>query len=219
LKLLDGGAPSRTDQPENGYLLKVISNNGETLYSFRFSVENQIVLVPPEDIFDQNSNQIKMPEPNVPISNPTTLNLVVPYFENGKTIEIFDPTGKLSLSIDVSQYMKAKSTSRLQLDSLTKSGAILLMIGIGFVIVLAIIAFFIYSYLRKKKVSEKTHGDKEKQGVLKCEKCHALLKPHAKFCKKCGHRAKIKHEKGVCPECGTKNEPDAKFCEKCGTVL
>jgi len=220
-RLIEGTPPNRLNQPQDGFTLKVIASSNTVLYSYNFTIETTPANEAPRDIFDADGNQIKFPNASLQTNQETEFVIIVPYFENAKSIDIYDQTGKIALSVDVSQYSKSTSSSGIGLDSLLKSGAILAVGALGFLVILAIAVFLIFTYIKKKKENEKKAKDKgaEKDDENKCKKCGAALKRHAKFCKKCGQRVTTKHNEGICPECGSKNELDAKFCEKCGTKL
>jgi hypothetical protein len=57
----------------------------------------------------------------------------------------------------------------------------------------------------------------------RCPVCHALLKPHARFCTSCGAEASIGPKTPAVerrcpnPQCGKVVAPDKKFCTSCGT--
>jgi hypothetical protein len=107
VQLIEGSAPERVDQPESGYTLKVIDVNSNILYSFKFLIETNPLTEPPANIFDEKGNQIAIPESTSNIQT-TEIALVIPYFENAKSMNIFDPNDKLLLSIDISKYSKSE---------------------------------------------------------------------------------------------------------------
>jgi len=106
LKLIEGSAPERLNQPEIGYTLKVISSGGEILHSFKFNIETLPLREPPRDIFSENGTQITVPKDTVSPPKETEIVLVIPHFTNAKAIEIYDVNNKLLLSVDIEKYSK-----------------------------------------------------------------------------------------------------------------
>jgi len=102
--LLDGTAPDRLNQPEVGYTLKVVSFKNEVLYSFKFSIDTTILSAADPSWFDEEGNQIYIPNETQKTINETSINLIFPYFKNAKTVDIFDQNNTLVLSIDISKY-------------------------------------------------------------------------------------------------------------------
>ena len=130
LKLIDGKAPTRIDQPEKGFLLEVVSFEGETLHSFKFLIELAPVRIPPRDIFDDKGNQIKIPDEPIEVPD-TTINLVIPHFYNAKYIEIYSPENQKLLTVDVSKYSHVESVGLGGLIiPLLIIGVILVVVGI-----------------------------------------------------------------------------------------
>lgn len=89
LEIRQGQTPDRRVQPDTGFMLKVISFDEEVLHSFRFKIE----------LFAADLGELKE----------TDYVLAVPYFENAKTIEIYDSDGSLALSIDVTPYSRNRN--------------------------------------------------------------------------------------------------------------
>ncbi|MFO7618274.1 MAG: SPFH domain-containing protein [Thermoplasmata archaeon] len=61
-------------------------------------------------------------------------------------------------------------------------------------------------------------GSSQKQVMVKCQECGALVAEDAKFCKECG-KSMVKAGTVKCPKCGDANTPDAKFCDECGAPM
>jgi len=90
-----GYAPDRKIQPEVGYKCEVISFTDEVLYSFKFEIPLVIYTPPP----------LEGEEPEGPIYlEEVNFILIIPYFENGKVINIYDSNNTKKVSIDISQY-------------------------------------------------------------------------------------------------------------------
>lgn len=151
LSLIEGDAPTRVNQPTDGYELKVVSFDGQTLHSFKFLFDATLLAEPPPDIFDENSNQIIVPKSTPNPEEKATLSLIIPYFENGKTIDIYGPLGQIALSVDISKYSK-KSIGGLQ-----SSYWAVLLIGLG---IAAISVGIIY----RKKINSFLENRKLKGG-------------------------------------------------------
>ena len=87
------------------YVLRMIDSQGSTLYLDKFDFQGS---APPADWFDKQGKQIKFPEK---LAKPTTIPVKIdgvtlnpPYIENAKEIQIFDPKGKLELTINLEKY-------------------------------------------------------------------------------------------------------------------
>jgi hypothetical protein len=106
LSLIEGATPERLNQPEKGFTLKVISFEGKVLHSFKFIIPITPVVAPPKEIFDEEGTQIAYLEDKFQMRRETTLTLTIPYFENAKSINIYNENDQLLLSIDVSKYSK-----------------------------------------------------------------------------------------------------------------
>ncbi len=107
IKVIPGEPPDRRNQPEEGYSLELVSFNGEILHSFKFNFPLQTFGIPSPDWFDEQGNQIYFPTPEeagIINLNETTLNLVFPYFPDGKSINIYSSEEQLLLEISVSQF-------------------------------------------------------------------------------------------------------------------
>ena len=97
------------------YSLRLISVDERTLYIDKFDFEG---LAPPKEWFDENGRQIVFPKRlTKPAINqlPRPINkviLTVPYFKEAKKMQIYDPDGKLALSIDLSLYCEGDGCLR-----------------------------------------------------------------------------------------------------------
>jgi hypothetical protein len=129
LKLVEGVAPDRVNQPEKGFTLKLISFDGQVLHSFKFLIDTAIVREPPQNIFDESGNQVDVPHETVELRD-TMVVLVVPYFENAKAIEIYDESNNLVLTSDVSKY--STKTTSFSLNYLWGAIAIFVLLGSGY---------------------------------------------------------------------------------------
>lgn len=194
LKLIEGNAPERLNQPETGFTLKVLDFSGNVLHSFKFLIETVPARDAPTEIFSENGTQISIPTETVKTPTETKTVLVVPYFENAKSIEIFDESDKLMLSVDVSKYSK-------------KSIDFNFVYIVAGIIILIIIAIFFTKFYKKNKphkteeAKHKAHETKEDKMKTDTKKSEEEKKKD-KFCHKCGNKLE-KHHK-FCPKCGSK---------------
>lgn len=92
-----GLAPDNLAQPDTGYKLEVLSFSNSKLISFNFNIP--LILL--SDEIDPNTGQI-IPE-KIQLTEMEVI-LGIPYFRNGKTIEIYNPNNKKVLSIVISQF-------------------------------------------------------------------------------------------------------------------
>ncbi len=94
-------------QPEDGYLLELVSFDNEVLFSLKFKFPLEIVSEALPEWFDENGNQIYFPtaeEAGHIILDKTAIQLIIPYFPNGKTIRISNPEGRNLLEVDVGLF-------------------------------------------------------------------------------------------------------------------
>lgn len=123
LGLMEGAPPQRVDQPETGFFtLKVADAGGNTLHSFRFLIELTPIREAPRGIFSENGTQIAIPTGTPLKLKRTTAVLVIPYFENAKSLQVFDENEELLLSVDVSKY--STSSSVMPVDDSETSGVV-----------------------------------------------------------------------------------------------
>ena len=151
LSLIEGKTPERLNQPETGFTLIVVSPEGEVLHSFKFIIPTTPVAAPPQDIFTEDGTQIAYPEDDLREPTDTTVALTIPYFENAKSIDIYNENNQLLLSVDVSKYSKETGTG---FDP---------MLIIGLIITLMVIVLIVLFYTKKstkKKKKEKKHHKK-----------------------------------------------------------
>lgn len=114
-----GFAPDRKIQPEVGYKLEVISFSDKTLDSFKFDIPNKI-FTPIGLVIKDNTN----------------FTLIVQYFNNSKSINIYDPNNTKKLTIDISAYSTVKET-RLPIEKN------LLIIVLAILLIIALIVIFL----------------------------------------------------------------------------
>jgi hypothetical protein len=91
----DGYLPDIVVQPETGYECRLISFTNETLYGFKFEIPTEVSPPPP---LENESYEAAVSLENV------NFTLILPYFENGNVINIYDPDGIKVFSVDVSGY-------------------------------------------------------------------------------------------------------------------
>lgn len=90
-------------QPDDGYLLELISFNNEILFSRKFDFP-VLTYAPPPEWFDEKGNQIYFPDSDEKLlERPDSIILKIPYFQNGKEIVISRNDEKI-LNIDVSVF-------------------------------------------------------------------------------------------------------------------
>jgi len=92
-----GYSPDRKIQPEEGYRCEVISFMGDVLYSFKFELPVKLATPPP--LKNENVTSI------VYLDN-VNFTLLIPYYKNGRAINIYDQYNFLVLSVDVSNFAK-----------------------------------------------------------------------------------------------------------------
>lgn len=221
--LMDGTAPERLVQPDAGYTLRVISSTDGVLYAFKFTLQTEIVPDAPREIFDENGTQIAFPNETIWQPGKTTLVLVVPYYENAKSIEILDETNRRILTISVSNYAKQPTTTAEA--ALDWGEGLAGTLCIGLIVLLGLIA---WGMTRKKgpekekteKSIEKKKPREEKGSVVeggKCPKCKKSVEPTDEFCDNCGTALKAKQKR--CSSCNAVLTKGGKFCPRCGATI
>ena len=148
LRLIEGSAPERLNQPETGFTAKVVDYNGNVLHSFKFLIETMPARDAPREIFSENGTQIAIPNETQQMPVQTQMVLVVPYFENAKSVDIYNENSQLLLSVDVSKYSKEKGVS---FDPL--------LIG-GLIVGLIVIVFIVMFYKKRMTTKRKQHHKK-----------------------------------------------------------
>lgn len=91
----DGYLPDISAQPATGYECRLVSFANETLYDFKFEIPTEISPPPP---LENETHEAVIHLENV------NFTLILPYFENGNIINIYDPSGVKVSSVDVSGY-------------------------------------------------------------------------------------------------------------------
>lgn len=215
LKLISGEAPARTNQPYSGYTLKVISFNETVLHSFKFEIETTPLADAPREIFDEEGNQIAVPNATGSVSATTDVVLVVPYYKNAKDIRIYDTNDQLVLTIDVSGFSERET---IENPPITADNSLLIGAGICLAIIVILIVFWLVMKFRKKKEPAETEGEEkpiESAAVeLTCDSCGSKISEKDLFCPECGSR--IKNEPKRCRKCKREINEGVKFCPYCG---
>ena len=100
-----GYAPDRVIQPEEGYRAEMISKDGEVLYSFRFEVPLKVN-------FDLSDPIVKSLSGGMLILNETDFALIFPYYDEAKSIVIYNPRDYEVLSIPLveEQFIQKRSS-------------------------------------------------------------------------------------------------------------
>lgn len=96
ITLLNKKAQERSDREEGKYTLNVTAMDGQLLETFKFNVPNVVCT-------DAPSADGKM-EGGCREVDKAKFTLEVPYFANGKVIDVYGPDGKLAMSADVSNF-------------------------------------------------------------------------------------------------------------------
>ncbi|MEM2918338.1 MAG: hypothetical protein QXY62_02425 [Candidatus Altiarchaeota archaeon] len=96
-----GYPPGRKIQPDLGYRCEVISFEGKELYSFKFNLPTKWFY----DYLDKETGELSG---GVIELEKVNFTLIVPYFSNGKKINIYNQTGALIISIDISNFSLEK---------------------------------------------------------------------------------------------------------------
>jgi len=117
------------------YKLKIYSFSNKLLYETNFDFDLEIFNSPPREWFDDEGNQIYIPDEGKIES--TTIEktikvLFAPYFSNAKSIEIYDRDNNLKLEVDVSKYAKKSSGIEDNLSYFIIGIILLILIGIIF---------------------------------------------------------------------------------------
>lgn len=106
VKLIESIGDVDKKSTEGAYSLKLYSFNEQLLYETRFDFELEILGIPPKEWFDEEGNQIYIPnetEIGIIAIEKTATVVFAPYFRNAKTIRIFK-NDELKLEFDVSEY-------------------------------------------------------------------------------------------------------------------
>jgi hypothetical protein len=82
-------------EPEKGYRAVIISSDKKVLYSAKFDIQLYIFT---------ESGMIKRDNVN--------FTLILPYFENGETMQIYDQNNTLALLVDISNYTVCDSNGK-----------------------------------------------------------------------------------------------------------
>ncbi len=103
VELVSGEASPRMYQPEDGYLLKLLSQDGSELYTTRFEIPISSGSAQKEWFDPKTGEQIYIPKPeeSLPLGGTITLTLHVPYLAEARRAEIFEPLGALAFSLSI----------------------------------------------------------------------------------------------------------------------
>ena len=130
------------DQPEEGYLLEVLSVDRRVLYSQRFDFNLEMSSAADPSWFDKQGRQVYIPAANETrfYLEKTSLELMLPYFRDASRIQIKDSLGNIVFSLVV-------NTDKPQVSE--QNSLWQWIAGIG-VVVIGVILFFIFRRKRLK---------------------------------------------------------------------
>ncbi len=128
-----GYAPDRVIQPEEGYRADMLSRDDKVLYSFRFDVPLKIN-------FDLSDPLMKSLSGGMLILNETDFALIFPYYDDAKSIIIYNPRGYEVLPVPLIEEQFIQKRSSLWFLVL-----IVLLLTSGYVI---------YRHYRKREVAK-----------------------------------------------------------------
>lgn len=103
----DGYAPGRKIQPDAGYKSEILSLTDNVLYSFKFEIPNKIC----SDRMDPKTKEVSG---GCVLNDKANFALIMPYFENGKVINIYDADGKKVFFASVEHLAKTCGDSICQ---------------------------------------------------------------------------------------------------------
>ena len=87
------------------YKAVIKSFDDNVLFETYFDITTEVVPEPLKEWFDEKGNQIVIPDKPVDMKlKDASVVVFVPYFKNGKVIEIYDKSNKLKLTIDISDF-------------------------------------------------------------------------------------------------------------------
>lgn len=99
VELADTGASDFKLQADGKFRFEVVSFNNESLFSSRLYLEKKICGDSIDPVTQERSGGCKALEKG-------SLSLSIPYYANGKTINFYNPAGKLVLAVDISDFAK-----------------------------------------------------------------------------------------------------------------
>ena len=97
ISVIPGLAPDRRVQPQNGYQCDLVSFNDEILYSFKFDLTKTICS---DEKAEGKNEQIS----GCKTMDQGNFSLIIPYYQSGKNINIYNPDGKMIFFADVSGF-------------------------------------------------------------------------------------------------------------------
>jgi len=99
--------PDKTNPPSDAYIAKIYSADGGELYDYQFSFQTKVSIDRNPECVDENGDYVSSECESVSsFEILTNVNkfLALPYYAQGDKIGIFDSSGNLALSIDISKY-------------------------------------------------------------------------------------------------------------------
>lgn len=99
VELVNTGASDFKLQADGRYRFEVVSFSDESLFASQLYLEKKIC----GDAFDPVTQKISG---GCRILEKGSLSLSIPYYQNGKSINFYDPAGNLILAVDVSDFAK-----------------------------------------------------------------------------------------------------------------
>jgi hypothetical protein len=105
LLVIKGFFNKPVNQPQDGYKLKIFSLDDEILHSQQFNFPLETFYGTRPEWFDQEGNQIYLPteKETFVIKDEANIELLTPYFEQAKSINIYDNNNNLALEIIVNE--------------------------------------------------------------------------------------------------------------------
>ncbi|PIN93935.1 hypothetical protein COU54_01060 [Candidatus Pacearchaeota archaeon CG10_big_fil_rev_8_21_14_0_10_31_24] len=149
----EGYFSNSVNEPEEGYLLEVISLDDSVLYSQKFDFILESHSEPDSSWFDEQGNQIYFPNVSetTEFLNSSYVELIFPYYESAREIRVSDSKGNklISLSVNADLDIKDSLEGNVEAKNGFNKGNNLLIIS-GVIVGLIIIAFLAFRFLRSR---------------------------------------------------------------------
>ena len=128
-----GYAPDRVIQPEEGYTAEIISVDDKPLYSFKFQIPLKVNV-------DLSDPLLKRLSGGIIVLNETDFALIFPYYDEAKSIEIYNPRMYAVLTVPLTEEKFVQKSSFWRI----------------WILILALIAasYMIYKHYRNKNAAK-----------------------------------------------------------------